>query len=103
VLFVAVHQVEIELGDTQAGKFGEPVSKRRGRANDAEAIDDFIRNEVAVAAVDFAVMPVIVRKAGGQKAVSAGGRLSIPYFLEHIQDMVGDKRRKPSHSFPPRT
>jgi hypothetical protein len=55
VLLVAIHQVEIELGDAQAGKFGEFVSMRRGGANYAEAVDDFVRDEIAAAAVDFAV------------------------------------------------
>lgn len=81
MLFVAIHQIEIELRDAQAGKFGKLVSMRRGGSKQAEAIDDFVRNEIAVAAVDFAVMEIIVAGTvadiGGQRGRQILGSIAL--------------------------
>jgi hypothetical protein len=45
-----IHQAESELRDAEAGKFGERVSVRRRGGEPDEPIDDFVRNENAVAA-----------------------------------------------------
>lgn len=99
MLFVAIHQVEIELRDAQAGKFGKLVSMRRGGSKQPEAIDDFVRNEIAVAAVDFAVMEIIVAGTvadiGGQRERQILGSIALR-FRSRRASLLRTSRQKPS-------
>lgn len=99
MLFVAIHQIEIELRDAQAGKFGKLVSMRCGGSKQAEAIDDFIRNEIAVAAVDFAVMEIIVAGTvadiGGQRGRQILGSIALRSD-RGVPRSCASSRQKPS-------
>jgi hypothetical protein len=63
VFFITAHQINIELRHSRARERPNLFDVSFGRAKQAEAVGHFIRNEVAVAAVNLAVMQVIVFSA----------------------------------------
>jgi len=60
LFFFAAHEVDIELGDADRAEAVELLAMLLDGADETEAIDDFIGNEIGVIAADFAMMVVIV-------------------------------------------
>src|SRR5258708_39964245 len=63
VLFIPAHKINIELSNSRASERANLFNMRLGGTKQTEAIRHFIRHEVAIAAVDFAMVKVIVLPA----------------------------------------
>src|ERR1700722_9284595 len=63
LLLVAAHQINIELRDTDVGQLLQLLSVRLRRADQAETINHFVRDEIGVVAANLAVMLVIIAAA----------------------------------------
>src|SRR6266480_2009426 len=59
-LFLAGHQVDVELGDPHGTQALEFLAMLRYGADKAEAVDHFVADEIGVVAADFAVMQIVV-------------------------------------------
>src|SRR3979490_328339 len=60
VFLISTHKINIELSNSRASQRVKFFNVGFSRTEQAEAVCHFIRHEVAVAAVDFAMMKVIV-------------------------------------------
>jgi len=58
--FLAAHQINVELRNAHFAQRLQLFAVLLDRAYQAEAIDDFVRNEISVVAADFAMMQVVV-------------------------------------------
>ena len=56
VLFFAAHEVDVELSDADLPKGFQLFAVGFYWADDAEAVDDFVADEIGVVATDFAVV-----------------------------------------------
>ena len=63
LLFIAAHQINVELGNAHIREFAQFVAVSLGRTNQAEAVHDFIRNKVCIVAFDLAMVLVIILAA----------------------------------------
>src|SRR5215472_2265442 len=70
-----------------------------GRAEDAEAIDDFVANEIGVVAANFAVVVVVVLAAILDVGSQRSGQLLRLIFGDKVHHMIGDQRGEPAHVF----
>src|SRR5215469_16974748 len=70
-----------------------------GGAEDAEAIDDFVANEIGVVAANFAVVVVVVLAAILDVGSQRGRQFLRLIFGDKVHHMIGDKRGEPAHVF----
>src|SRR5260370_12454327 len=63
ILLISAHKINIELSNSRASQRAKFFNMRRGGTEQAEAVCHLIRHEVPIAAVDFAMMKVIVLSA----------------------------------------
>ncbi len=68
-------------------------------ADEAEAVHDFIANEIGVVAANFAVVEVVVLAAVLHKGSQGGGQLFRLVFGDQVHHMIRDERRKPANVF----
>jgi len=71
--FVAGHQVDVELGDADFAKAVEFFAVLFDGADEAEAVDDFVGDEIGVVAADFAVVLIVVLAAVFDERGERGG------------------------------
>src|SRR6202521_2793190 len=63
IFLISAHKINIELSNSRAGQRAKFFNVRFSWTKQAEAVCHLIRHEVPVAAVDFAMMKVIVLSA----------------------------------------
>src|ERR1700730_5799734 len=101
IFLISAHKINIELSNSRASQRTNLFNVRFSRTKQAKAVCHFIRNEVPVAAVDFAMMKIIVLSGGayirGQSRREFFGLVA----RNQIDDMVRHQSRKPAHSIPP--
>src|SRR5437870_13913872 len=66
------------------------------RAKAAEAVNDFVADEIGVVAPDFAVMVIVVPAAILDVGSQGSRQLLRLVFREKVHHMIGDKRGKPA-------
>src|SRR6185312_10242404 len=64
-VLVVVLEVEGELVHAEAGELMEPLDLRRGRADEAEAVDDLVGDELGVRVARAPVLVVVVAVPSG--------------------------------------
>src|SRR6266446_4353502 len=63
ILFISAHKINIKLSNSRASQRANLFNVRLGGTKQAKAVCHFIRHKVPVAAVDFAMVKVIVLPA----------------------------------------
>src|SRR6478672_9002268 len=91
LLFLTAHQVDVELGDSEAGKLLKFLAMRFGRAHEAKTIYNFIGDELRVAAVDFAMLLVIVSTTVADKRSESGREFIRLITREQVDDVIGNQ------------
>src|SRR5438477_13190586 len=74
VLFLATHQVDVELRDSQLCQPLQLFAMRLRGTDYAEAIDHVVGNEFRIAAVDFAMLLIVVSPTSAYVGSQRGGQ-----------------------------
>src|SRR6266852_5006228 len=101
IFLISAHKINIELSNSCASERAKFFNVRFSGTEQAEAVGHFIRHEVAVAAVDFAMMKVIVLPAVAYIRGQSRREFLRLVARNQIDDMVRNQGRKPAHAFPP--
>src|SRR6202140_2926406 len=100
VFLISTHKINIELSNSRASQRAKFFNVRFSRTKQAEAVSHIIRHEVAVAAVDFAMMKIIVLSAVAYIRGQSGRKFLGLVARNQIDDMIRHQSREPAHSFP---
>src|SRR5271154_3842204 len=98
IFLISAHKINIELSNSRASQRVNLFDVCLGGTEQAEAIRYFIRHEVTVAAVDFAMMKVIVLAAIAYIRGERSGKLLRFVARNQIDDVVRHQRREPAHT-----
>src|ERR1700731_5123844 len=93
-LFVSGHQIDVELGDPDLAQAVELLAMLVDGAEDAEAVDDFVANELGVVTADFAVMEIIVLAAVLYKGSQRGWQFFRLVFGDEGHKGIGNEGGK---------
>src|SRR5918912_2964429 len=99
LLLALRHQVDVELADAHRLELAQLLARLLGGAEDAEAVADLVRDELAVPGADAAVLVVVVELPRLDE-VGQGLRDDValgPVALDQVHDVVRDHRREPAH------
>lgn len=99
MFFFAAHEVDVELGDAGLAEAVEFFTVSGDGADEAEAVHNFVGDEVGVVAADFAVMVVVVLAAILDEGSERGRKFFRLVLRNQIQDMIGNERGKPADAF----
>src|SRR6202140_4889466 len=100
VFLISTHKINIELSNSRASQRAKFFNVRFSRTKQAKAVCHLIRHKVAVAAVDFAMMKVIVLPAIAYVRSQSRREFLRLVARNQIDDMVRHQSREPAHSFP---
>ena len=93
------HQVDVELVDADRLELAQLGDRQLGAAEDAEAVADLVRDELAVLRADAGVLVVVIElprrdevgeRPGDDRAVAA-------VAVDQVLDVVRDHRGEPAH------
>src|ERR1700686_1753687 len=101
IFLISAHQINIELSNSRASQRTKFFNVRFSRTQQAEAVCPLNRHKVAVAAVDFAMMKVIVLPAIAYVRSQSRREFLRLVARNQIDDMVRHQSREPAHAFPP--
>src|SRR3990170_3530042 len=97
LLFLAsVHQVEVELVDAGASQGPQPLDVVGDRADEAEPVDDLVRDECGVRAPDLGVVEVVVALPLADVLGQLGRQVLARVAVHEVDDVVGHEGREPA-------
>src|SRR5713101_4745912 len=99
IFLISAHKINIELSNSRASQRAKFFNVRFSRTKQAKAVCHFIRDEVTVAAVDFAMVKVIVLPAVAYIRGQSRREFLRLVARNQIDDMVRNQGRKPAHAF----
>src|SRR5207245_10785080 len=95
-LFVAGHEVDVELSDADFAQAVELLAMFLNGTNDAEAVDDLVGNEIGIVTADFTMVEIIVLAAVFHIGREAGRKFLRLVLGDEYHTVFGTEGRKPS-------
>ena len=95
-LFIAVHQVDVELVDARVGKALELGEMVVDRAEHAEAVGHLVADEARVRRPHLGVVEVVVALPVADVAGQRLGQLLARVLVHEVDDVVADEGREPA-------
>ncbi len=87
MLFIAGHQIDVELGDAGFAKALEFFAVLFDGPDEAEAVDYFVADEIRVVAADFAMVVIVVIAAVLNEG-SERRRAILPVCISQIRSIT---------------
>src|SRR5579864_679161 len=97
-LFVAAHQINIELRHAHRAQSLQLFAMRLDRADQTKTVGDFVGDERRVVAAHFAMMQIIVSAAIAHVRDKCGGQFLRFIFCNQINHVIRNQRGKPTHA-----
>src|SRR5260370_2530241 len=94
--FVAGHQVDVELCDASFAQAVEFLAVLVNGADHAEAVDDFVADELGVGGAHLAVVEIVVLAAVFDERGERGRKLLGLVFGCEVHRVIGDESGKPA-------
>src|SRR5260370_5053364 len=98
-LLVAGHEVDVELGDAYFAEAVELLAVLVDGADEAEAVDDLVADEIGVVAANFAVVEIVVLATVFYERGEGWGKLLGLVLGDEVHHVIGDERGKPADVF----
>src|ERR1700730_14809728 len=99
IFLISAHKINIELSNSRPSQRAKFFNVRFSRTKQAKAVCHLIRHEVPVAAVDFAMMKIIVLAAIAYIRSQSRREFLRLVARNQIDDMVRNQSREPAHAF----
>src|SRR6266705_3199876 len=99
IFLVAAHEINVELGYADFAEAVQFFAMLVDGADDAEAIDDFVGDEIGVVAAHFAVVEVVVLAAVFYERGEGGGKFFRLVLGDEVHNVIGNECGKPADVF----
>src|SRR6266705_5355088 len=97
--FVAAHEINVELGYADFAEAVQFFAMLVDGPDEAEAIDDFVADEIGVVTADFAVVEIVILAAIFYERGQRRGQFFGLVLGDEVHDVIGDEGGKPADVF----